>query len=39
MWHRLISERWLSSARRSRAELASQTADENGLAEVLPGNA
>jgi multidrug resistance protein, MATE family len=39
MWHRLISERWLSAARRSRAELASQARDESGLAAALPGNA
>jgi MATE family multidrug resistance protein len=39
LWNRLIKERWLSAARRSRAELASDPSEQNRLAQALPGNA
>ena len=38
LWHRLIKEHWLSAARRSRAELASDSA-EGRMAEALPESA
>jgi MATE family multidrug resistance protein len=39
LWHRLISERWLAAARRSRAQLRSDPAGQNGLPDALPENA